>query len=98
MPKTFSDTDHRSRLISFRVSQSEYHEIATACRTNGSHTLSEFARWAALRSARSKDCDATDGSKFARLDGTLSMLNRTLVDLMQSLRKSSEEPPVSSGK
>ncbi len=82
MPKTLT-RQHRSRLISFRVTEAELDELVSACTTSDARSLSDFARHAALDLARR-------GRSPSGLDGTLTRLNATLTEIMILLRP---DPP-----
>lgn len=73
----------RARVIHFRVTEQEYDIVQAACLKEGGHNLSEFARAATLRLARSGDLH----NQITTLGQTLSRVDTTLSDLVTTLKR-----------
>lgn len=82
MPRAMT-RQHRSRIISFRVTADELDELISACTTSDARSLSDFARHAALDLARTRKPTAPG------LDNTLARLNSTLNQITRLLDRSS---------
>ncbi len=78
----------RSRVIQFRVNEQEYDVVCSACRIDGGHNLSEFARRATIDVARSLAA-ADDGlqNQLNSLGQKLSRVDSVLVELVSTLRR-----------
>jgi len=77
-------------MVSFRLSPEEYDFLREASVTEGARSVSDFARFALCRLARSEGVQAADGSLNAGLEllnNNLKQLNRELGVLNQLMEQ-----------
>jgi uncharacterized protein (DUF1778 family) len=91
----------RSRMVSFRVSPEEYDSLREASVTEGARSVSDFARFALCRLARTDAPPNGNGSLQAGLDqlnDNLKQLNRELGLLNQTMERRPSRPMAAIGK
>lgn len=76
----------RTRTVSFRLLEAEYHHLQKVCAAHGVRSLSDFARGAVLRliaeSAATGEIAESIESRLDRLDVHVKMLERELGRLL----------------
>ena len=67
----------RTRVVFFRVSEEEFHNMEKACDTVGARSISDFARTAAIRLINSADHGGGDPltAKLSRIDQWIDHLH-----------------------
>ena len=68
----------RTRMVSFRLSESEYEELKNLCSAHGARSLSDFARFLVCRVV---------GEKTGTPLGTLEQLNREVKRLAELIER-----------
>lgn len=78
----------RTRLISFRLSDEEYRELAGLCESRGARSLSEFLRSALLKLAGGSRAggDAAVASEVQRLRKLVKALNNRVNGLSKQIQ------------
>jgi len=81
----------RTRLISFRLSDEEYRELATLCASAGARSLSEFLRSALLKMAGCREPGGPDpavAKEMRRLRRLVKALNARVNGLSRQMQAS----------
>ena len=77
----------RSRLVTFRISAEEYHDMAASCLEAGSRSIAEFAREAVLERVQfTRQRPGTLSGDLASLSRSLAELDSMLVEARKRIR------------
>ncbi len=87
-------TDPRYRVVTFRLSTSEYASIHAAAEVGGSRSISDFARGAVLARASQHTGAATDKEQLRVLNERSEQVMQLLLELDQRIREVWARPEI----
>ena len=84
----------KTRVVSFRLSESEYQHLVAICTAKGTRTLSEIARLIVCSLIEDSDSDAPEAlaTRVSRLDRDVLALNAEIRKLAATIQSALLEP------
>jgi hypothetical protein len=87
--------NRRTRIVSFRVSEEEYHDLVNLCLTRQARSISDFARFVTLSQFKMSASDAEPGSPLTQIHRELGVIGCELKRLAELIEPQPPDGPPS---